>query len=209
MDMICSKPQTVAGRTIRNDGDCCNPVFTVYEGRPLCRYHYLRRKASEDCPICLNPMLEGGRRVMLNCNHFFHIDCLGKCKEPLCPLCRKQMTGKEAAKIFTPTKFTPIIEEIYTLPVETIDNVVDSMTTVVSIAKKSDWHANHVAEILSYLQRTCALAENISRRETSTEEPLNDENDRYFALDNIISEMINMMHDMITSDMNLFREDIV
>lgn len=203
MDNICSKPMMVAGRTIRNDGDCCNPVFTIYEGRPVCRFHYLRAKAYEECPICLYPMMDGGRRVMLNCNHFFHIDCLGECREPTCPICRQQLTGAEGAMVFTPTVFRPIIEQVYSLPKERIPNVTEAIGAVVGFSQKSDWHANHVNNIISYLQRASALAESIvedrSTRSDGAQEGLVRDNsvDRFIAMDSIITNIVNMMYDAL------------
>lgn len=200
MDAICSRPINVAGRTIRNDGDCCNPVFTVYEGRPLCRFHYLRMKAHEDCPICLTPMHDGGRRVMLSCCHFYHYDCLGQCREPLCPICRQQMTPQDAAAVFTTPIFRPIIEEIYTLPPSRIDMVVETIRTAISIARRGDWQVSHANDLLHYMGQASNVAESMieSRGMHTPPNSPEDDIDRFAIINSIMSNMVELMYDSMT-----------
>lgn len=157
---LCSKPVRVAGRIIRNDGDCCNPVHAVYEGMPLCRFHFLRIKAREECSICLSSMRDSSKRVMLPCCHFFHLDCLAQCREPLCPICRQQIDPKDAARIFTPTVFRPLIEQIYALPSDRIRNVMNCFQTLVRMAQRENSQiVPFVNDMAAYFGRAHNVAE--------------------------------------------------
>lgn len=43
---------------------------------------------NEQCPICLGSLAAGGDVVRILCNHSFHGDCISKCLEISCPVCR-------------------------------------------------------------------------------------------------------------------------
>jgi len=61
------------------------------------------RKERLDCPICIDPFLEGQRLKCLPCNtnHIFHITCVKQwlLKHRSCPLCRSDIH-----KLVSPTK---------------------------------------------------------------------------------------------------------
>jgi hypothetical protein len=164
MDELCTRSIYVTGRKITIHGECCDPVFIVYEGAPLCKRHYLKTKASEDCPICFFTLKEG-EKIMLECGHFFHIHCLSKCLEPVCPICRKQLNGVEGAKVFTSTMLKPIIEEIYKLPKGSIKQLIDTFWTALDISKKSEWHADHINTLVGYLEHAYSITENSTARD--------------------------------------------
>ena len=48
------------------------------------------------CSICLED-LQKFPKIKLNCNHYFHIDCINLWKEKrdICPICRKPINAKE------------------------------------------------------------------------------------------------------------------
>ena len=64
----------------------------------------------ENCPICLDNMdKESANAIKLECNHFFHNECIVKwlsMDNTICPLCKKRVERFEELDLLPP----PIIE---------------------------------------------------------------------------------------------------
>ena len=155
---------------------CTRQAFTVYESQPLCRNHLFDVKSREDCPICYSPMFQGSRRIMLSCGHFFHTDCIGLCKDPVCPLCREKMLPKEATDIFTPTIFKPVIEDVYSLSPDRITSLIDTFASIISISRKGDWQCREMTEIVTQFERACNIAEQLDRDRDGDGDDINNDN---------------------------------
>lgn len=50
----------------------------------------------DDCSICLDELKNN--KVVLNCKHSFHLECLLKLEKRNCPLCREEIINKELCK---------------------------------------------------------------------------------------------------------------
>jgi hypothetical protein len=150
---------------IRSDGDCSNPVFIIYDDKPVCKYHFFSIKAREDCSICLTSMAGCGSsrmgltRVMLPCAHFFHKECLAKWGKVECPMCRDKIPGADAAGIFGVRDFGPIMETVYDMPMERIGTTLDIIRKVVGICERGDFYAEQVADIMVNMELACQLLE--------------------------------------------------
>lgn len=68
----------------------------------------------------------------------FHIKCLGQCKKPLCPLCRKQLKAEESVGVFGETIIQPLMLRVYGLPVKSVEYVLKAMDLVVTLATRGE-----------------------------------------------------------------------
>lgn len=78
------------------------PQFALIRGN--CRNDNLTID-TDNCPICLLPMtysLEFTETIKsLQCCHTFHMECLGKMTNGLCPICRMQIQDFESIKEYS------------------------------------------------------------------------------------------------------------
>lgn len=106
-------------------------------GKHVCIYHMYQKNRNDECSICLNSMNTDGKDLfILSCGHMFHVDCLSKAVQPLCPLCRKQFTPIEANYVFYQTVIEPLTSRLYEMPVESIKYCLQAFDLVLCIAKQ-------------------------------------------------------------------------
>ncbi|GLJ38576.1 hypothetical protein SUGI_0786450 [Cryptomeria japonica] len=77
----------------------------VIETLPTFEYEAEQMNILLPCPVCLSEFQENEKgRVLPNCNHRFHIDCIDKwlCSNSTCPVCRAKIEG------FSPGKRTEL-----------------------------------------------------------------------------------------------------
>jgi hypothetical protein len=100
-----------------------------------CLRHLYDVRRREDCSICLSE-LDGieAETFMLQCGHLFHTKCIGKCKKPLCPLCRQQLKPEESVLLFNETVIQPLMIKIYRLPAKSVEYVLTGVGMLTTIA---------------------------------------------------------------------------
>jgi hypothetical protein len=119
----------------------------VYDGEELCNVHLTYVKAREPCSICLEPMTDRDSRCKLGCGHFFHSECIGKCVDPECPLCRQQISASQASKLFYSSKIEPLSQRLFSLSSKQISAVLSSLEKVVAVAERpgsEEWEIDYL-----------------------------------------------------------------
>lgn len=48
----------------------------------------------EHCVVCLEELVDRKTYRSIGCGHYFHLECLSKCNEKTCPLCRRPIDAK-------------------------------------------------------------------------------------------------------------------
>jgi RING-like zinc finger len=121
--------------------------FPEFHDSQLCIYHLHNLRKQDDCPICFDSLDVPTTEVyMLSCGHLFHTKCLQHCKQPLCPMCRKQMQPIEAVEVFSTTVINPLMMRLYCLPSKSVEYVLRIIETTMDIASygetmiKALWH---------------------------------------------------------------------
>jgi hypothetical protein len=100
-----------------------------------CLRHLYDIRRTEDCSICLSELdVADADTILLQCGHLFHYKCIGNCKKPLCPLCRKQLTAEESVLVFNDTVIKPLMLRIYGLPAKSVEYVLNGTEMLLSIA---------------------------------------------------------------------------
>lgn len=111
-----------------------------YDGEKLCGMHLKAVKATEDCSICLDPMSSHGR-IKLTCGHYFHKECLSKCKLSKCPQCRGGISSDECLSIFRKSKIDPLMSRVYTeVKPDVQSRMFDVIHKVIDIVTLTDPH---------------------------------------------------------------------
>jgi hypothetical protein len=171
---------------------CCNALHTVYDGKGLCRYHFYMIKENEVCPICLTTMNDNNVKVMLSCRHYFHKDCLSKCCDSRCPMCRKQMTAREGRRIFLPTVWTPMIENVYMLPHPSVVLTIDTIQKVIRVCEQGEWFTEQINDFCDYFVKACDVASDV-HNETRLSRNIQEHHN---VLDALFSSMVDIMYDV-------------
>ncbi|VVU95602.1 hypothetical protein CPAV1605_1354 [seawater metagenome] len=52
----------------------------------------------QNCAICLDSLNKKHTIVKLNCDHIYHLECITKVENNLCPLCRKTIVKEDVCK---------------------------------------------------------------------------------------------------------------
>lgn len=93
-DLITHTKNTCSGKT-KKGNNCRNKSFGDHQ---YCKLHYKQYSLEkpEDCPICMEKI--EGVNFPLKCGHWFHTDCLMKCKADTCPVCRAEIKFTENEK---------------------------------------------------------------------------------------------------------------
>jgi hypothetical protein len=182
---------------------CSTKATTTYNEEHLCQFHYLSIKYSEDCAICLCSIKDKPARIILSCGHIFHQDCLGKCKDCICPMCRKQLSPQESKLVFGPTIVSSIAEDIYSLPYQRVNDTIDSVNCITHIADKSGWHSKHVKKVLIELKRAYDVSESLNdcmnglESAQNLDETFQEANNKHSLLSDIIQNICEMINDII------------
>jgi len=104
-----------------------------------CLMHLYDSRKEDDCSICLAAMNGYSQDVyMLSCGHMFHLDCLGKCKKPLCPICRQQMNAYEAMYVFSHSVIDKLMVRIYSMSAKSIEYAMEIIDAIIDIAEYGD-----------------------------------------------------------------------
>jgi len=91
------------GITEKKD-QCTRTGTTHYEGKWYCKSHLRIIKSQEQCPICLEDMKKGSAVDVCGNGHYYHKDCMSKCKTVgVCPTCKRQITMTASVKVFEET----------------------------------------------------------------------------------------------------------
>jgi hypothetical protein len=79
----------------------------------------------DECPICLEEYDDDNPKYHLQCDHYFHRECIGKCFEDMsrknirCPVCRSvepntiSQNDVEYADLYIPAEFLRELEIVY------------------------------------------------------------------------------------------------
>ena len=115
---------------------CGHTTQWSHDGKKICLFHMYHAKKNEECCICLDSMshLPEKELIMLSCGHLVHFECLSKVLEPVCPMCRTQMSSLEATKVFYPTVIEPLVLRLYSLPPPTVKCVLNIFRCVLYVA---------------------------------------------------------------------------
>lgn len=163
---LARRPSTPEPRccfVARNGFKCPNYSKHKYDGQELCNVHLGYVKAREPCSICLEPMSCSSERCKLGCGHYFHTECLSKCHDPECPLCRQQIAPKQACKIFYSSKIEPLMTRLYSLEPKQIAQVLGCMEKVVSVAERpgrESWEVDYLDGLLDSYRQGLIVCDN-------------------------------------------------
>lgn len=115
---------------------CGGEACVRINGKNVCAFHVYQLRKHEDCSVCLDTMCMNDTQVIvLACGHMFHTKCLQHLKDPVCPLCRKQMTCVEAAYIFKATVIEPLAIQLYSLSPATITCVLQAFDMILFLGR--------------------------------------------------------------------------
>jgi hypothetical protein len=104
-----------AGKT-----NCTNQakVYNEEAKQWVCGIHDNMIKASGICVICLEMMDNPSNRTRLVCKHVLHKECASHLDTPCCPVCRTGISDKYAKRLFTNTKASPLMDNVFNLAPE-------------------------------------------------------------------------------------------
>ena len=114
---------------IKRDGVKCSRK-AKYED--VCGTHKNTRNLLHDCPICFYE-LKANKIIKLSCGHLFHIDCLAKCKNKQCPLCRQFFGLSDCMHIYKDTIITPMMTEIFSESSREQEQLLNTIESVINI----------------------------------------------------------------------------
>jgi hypothetical protein len=172
---------------------CGNALHTVYDGKGVCKYHFYNIKVNDDCPICLMTMDDCRVKLMLSCRHYFHQECLSMCHDSRCPLCRKQMTPREGRRIFLPTVWRPIIENVYKLPITSVVSSIDTIKKVVRVCEQGEWFAEQINDFCNYFVKACDVSDEIRDIQRNNDGIEHTYEEHHTVIDDLVSNMVDIM----------------
>lgn len=123
---------------------CGGTAYGKHDGRLYCLHHLLMVKQNEECAICLCDM-RNDNKILLSCGHMFHVNCLSECREPECPLCRRQLAPAEALGTMGRKHMEQIGNELYSLPKE---NVKIALSAIQVVLKVCSYAPHRLAELI-------------------------------------------------------------
>lgn len=142
------------------DKTCCNNHAKVFNEEVklwVCGIHDNMVKASGVCVICLEMMDNPDTRTRLECGHTLHKECASHLDVPCCPSCRRGIYNKYAKRLFTSTKVTPLIDDVFGLTPEKQKAFFDISGRVFEILKNMDKET--VADEIMLLKTTISSFE--------------------------------------------------
>lgn len=121
--------------------------FPPFHDNSLCLNHLYNLRKQDDCSICFDRLdAPTAELYILSCGHLFHTKCLEQCKQPTCPMCRKQMQPIEAVEVFSTSVINPLMIRLYGLPLKSVEYVLRILETTMEVASygetmiKALWH---------------------------------------------------------------------
>ncbi|MCD7463055.1 hypothetical protein HAX54_049872 [Datura stramonium] len=124
---------------------------SVIRSIPVCKYKKRGERVSRECAVCLNEFQENERlRVIPNCAHIFHIDCIDVWLQnnANCPLCRNSISSSTTANTKLLFPLDPIIAPTSTPHQDpNLENFRDEDYVVIEIANTNPIPTNHPSSV--------------------------------------------------------------